>query len=96
MWDRRNLRRWSRGRRLRSVKTGFLRRVCRIRRAGTTCNSDQWRYEKEFTDYHTVPKGAAWAKGHTADLQVQAVRNGWLPFYRNSTEGWRSGWLEDR
>ena len=44
-------------------------------------NSDQWRYEKEFTDYHTVPKGATWAKGHTADLQVQAVRNGWLPFY---------------
>ncbi len=44
-------------------------------------NSDQWRYEKEFTDYHTVPKGASWAKGHTADLQVQAVRNGWLPFY---------------
>ncbi|MEP6715082.1 MAG: nitrate reductase subunit alpha [Terriglobia bacterium] len=44
-------------------------------------HDDQWRYEKEFTDYHTVPKGATWAKGHTADLQVQAVRNGWLPFY---------------
>ncbi|MDE3197046.1 MAG: nitrate reductase subunit alpha [Acidobacteriota bacterium] len=44
-------------------------------------HNDQWRYEKEFTDYHSVPRGAAWAKGHTADLQVQAVRNGWLPFY---------------
>ena len=44
-------------------------------------HTDQWRYEKEFTDYHTVPRGATWAKGHTADIQVQAVRNGWLPFY---------------
>lgn len=44
-------------------------------------HNDQWRYEKEFTDYHTVPHGAQWAKGHTADIQVQAVRNGWLPFY---------------
>jgi nitrate reductase alpha subunit len=44
-------------------------------------HNDQWRYEKAFTDYHAVPKSASWAKGHTADLQVQAVRNGWLPFY---------------
>jgi len=44
-------------------------------------HTDQWRYEREFTDYHTVPQGSQWAKGHTADIQVQAVRNGWLPFY---------------
>ncbi len=47
-------------------------------------HSDQWRYEKAFTDYHTVPIDAcddSIAKGHTMDLQVQAVRNGWLPFY---------------
>ena len=44
-------------------------------------HNDQWRYEKEFTDYQAVPHGASWAKGHTADIQVQAVRNGWLPFY---------------
>jgi nitrate reductase alpha subunit len=46
-------------------------------------NSDQWRYEKEFTDYHTVPTGKknAFATGHTMDMQVKAVRNGWLPFY---------------
>lgn len=49
-------------------------------------HTDQWRYEKEFTDYHTVPKRAAesetsTAKGHTMDLQVRAVRQGWLPFY---------------
>jgi nitrate reductase / nitrite oxidoreductase, alpha subunit len=44
-------------------------------------HTDQWRYEREFTDYHTVPQGSKWATGHTADIEVQAVRNGWLPFY---------------
>ena len=58
-------------------------------------HSDQWRYEKDFTDYHTVPKqhgnakgtggkdtgGHNMAQGHAMDMQVRAVRNGWLPFY---------------
>jgi nitrate reductase alpha subunit len=47
-------------------------------------HSDQWRYEKDFTDYHTVPKHApanTTAQGHTMDMQVRAVRQGWLPFY---------------
>ncbi|NUQ64227.1 MAG: nitrate reductase subunit alpha, partial [Pirellulales bacterium] len=47
-------------------------------------HTDQWRYEKEFTDYHTVPKnadGSPAVGGHTMDHQVRAVRNGWLPFY---------------
>ncbi|MCA9229991.1 MAG: nitrate reductase subunit alpha [Planctomycetales bacterium] len=47
-------------------------------------HSDQWRYEKDFTDYHTVPKQRdedSMAKGHAMDMQVRAVRNGWLPFY---------------
>jgi nitrate reductase alpha subunit len=47
-------------------------------------HTDQWRYEKEFTDYHTVPlkqEAGSLAKGHTMDVQVKAVRNGWLPFY---------------
>ncbi|MFQ5627177.1 MAG: nitrate reductase subunit alpha [bacterium] len=47
-------------------------------------NTDQWRYEKAFTDYHTVPpnqKEGSLALGHTMDAQVRAVRNGWLPFY---------------
>ncbi len=47
-------------------------------------HTDQWRYEKEFTDYHTVPKGNkenTFAQGHTIDTQIKAVRNGWLPFY---------------
>jgi nitrate reductase alpha subunit len=47
-------------------------------------HTDQWRYEKNFTDYHTVPAeqpDGSLAAGHTADTQVRAVRNGWLPFY---------------
>ena len=47
-------------------------------------HTDQWRYEKEFTDYHTVPQDqreGSIAGGHTMDLQVKAVKNGWLPFY---------------
>ncbi|MCH8327332.1 MAG: nitrate reductase subunit alpha, partial [Candidatus Marinimicrobia bacterium] len=47
-------------------------------------HSDQWRYERDFTDYHTVPKNAAedsLAKGHTMDMQVRAVKSGWLPFF---------------
>lgn len=47
-------------------------------------HSDQWRYEKQFTDYHTVPESSdesSLARGHTMDIQARAVRNGWLPFY---------------
>jgi len=52
-------------------------------------NTDQWRYEKSFTDYHTVPPNqpeGSLAKGHTMDAQVRAVRNGWLPFYPQFNE----------
>jgi len=47
-------------------------------------HSDQWRYEKSFTDYHTVPQDQeenSLAQGHTIDVNIKAVRNGWLPFY---------------
>jgi nitrate reductase alpha subunit len=47
-------------------------------------HSDQWRYERSFRDYHTVPEGQpekSLVDGHTADVNVRAVRNGWLPFY---------------
>jgi len=47
-------------------------------------HTDQWRYEKEFTDYHTVPENqeeGSLSQGHTMDVQVRAVKNGWLPFY---------------
>ena len=55
-------------------------------------NSEQWRYEREFSAYHTMPQngpqngaaangGASIAGGHTVDVQAKAVRCGWLPFY---------------
>ncbi|HUK88734.1 MAG TPA: molybdopterin-dependent oxidoreductase, partial [Terriglobales bacterium] len=46
-------------------------------------HTDQWRYERDFTDYHAVPacKDGSLAHGHTMDLQARAVRSGWLPFY---------------
>jgi nitrate reductase alpha subunit len=45
-------------------------------------HSDQWRYEKEYADYHTVPPSdGRWRHGHAMDVQVRAVKNGWLPFY---------------
>ena len=43
-------------------------------------NSDQWRYEAEFTEYSAVPKEARWAKGHALDLQAKSVRLGWMPY----------------
>ncbi|HOJ75094.1 MAG TPA: nitrate reductase subunit alpha [Phycisphaerae bacterium] len=47
-------------------------------------HTDQWRYEKSFTDYHTLPAhqpAGSLAEGHTIDIQARAVRSGWLPFY---------------
>lgn len=45
-------------------------------------HSDQWRYERSFTEYHRLPDGASAAsRDHTMDHQVRAVRRGWLPFY---------------
>ncbi len=47
-------------------------------------HTDQWRYERPFSDYHTVPPDqpdGSLATGHTMDAQVRAVRSGWLPFY---------------
>jgi len=44
-------------------------------------NSDQWRYEGDFTDYAAVPNQSRWAKGHAIDQVTRAVRMGWMPFY---------------
>jgi nitrate reductase / nitrite oxidoreductase, alpha subunit len=47
-------------------------------------HTDQWRYEGNFTGYHTVPPAdgnGSLARGHTMQMQVRAVRSGWLPFY---------------
>jgi nitrate reductase alpha subunit len=41
-------------------------------------HSDQWRYERGYTDYDTVPD--ATPVDHTIDHQARAVRRGWLPF----------------
>ena len=43
-------------------------------------HSDQWRYDGEFREYHKCPDSDH-TKGHTADFNVKAVKNGWLPFY---------------
>ncbi len=44
-------------------------------------NSDQWRYEGDFTEYASVPPQARWAKGHAMDLETKAVHMGWMPYY---------------
>jgi nitrate reductase alpha subunit len=47
-------------------------------------HSDQWRYERSFRDYLTVPEDQPEdniVEEHTIDSNVRAVRNGWLPFY---------------
>ena len=44
-------------------------------------NSDQWRYEGDFTDYAHVPPQTKWAKGHAMDLEAMAVRMGWMPYF---------------
>ena len=49
-------------------------------------NSDQWRYERVFTDPQPVSRPSAeshrdMTQEHTLDAQVRAVRMGWLPSY---------------
>lgn len=49
-------------------------------------HSDQWRYERGFLAYDSLPSkdnaGVPEAKHpHTIDIQAQAVRRGWLPFF---------------
>ena len=42
-------------------------------------HTDQWRYEKGLPEPH--PAEGPFAKAHTMDLQADAVRMGWLPFF---------------
>ncbi|MDP2731194.1 MAG: nitrate reductase subunit alpha [Dehalococcoidales bacterium] len=44
-------------------------------------HTDQWRYEGSFTRYQPPPGDSSLTSGHTMDMQVKAVRMGWLPFY---------------
>ena len=53
-------------------------------------HSDQWRYEATVVEGKPANDSEDLTAGHTMDLQVKAVRMGWLPFYpqfnRNTTE----------
>lgn len=44
-------------------------------------NSDQWRYEGDFTEYAPGKPKTKWAKGHAMDLEALSVRLGWMPYY---------------
>jgi nitrate reductase alpha subunit len=55
-------------------------------------HSGQWRYERGFGEYQPIPSPpphsgngnggrASLTQGHTMDVQAQAVRMGWLPFF---------------
>jgi nitrate reductase / nitrite oxidoreductase, alpha subunit len=43
-------------------------------------HSDQWRYERGYRDYDSVPEADVHDR-HTIDHQARAVRSGWLPFF---------------
>lgn len=50
-------------------------------------HSDQWRYDKPFNEMCAVAdESHPMSTGHTADKQVMAIRNGWLPCYPQFTK----------
>jgi nitrate reductase alpha subunit len=44
-------------------------------------HSDQWRYERGYRDYDSLPSDHPERFDHTIDHQARAVRQGWLPFF---------------
>ncbi len=44
-------------------------------------HSDQWRYERGYREYDSLPGGHPERFDHTIDHQARAVRQGWLPFF---------------
>jgi len=44
-------------------------------------HSDQWRYERGYRDYDSLPENHPEQHDHTIDHQARAVRQGWLPFF---------------
>jgi nitrate reductase alpha subunit len=48
-------------------------------------HSDQWRYERGFRAYDTLPDRDG-RFDHTIDHQARAVRSGWLPFFPQFNE----------
>lgn len=49
-------------------------------------HSDQWRYERGYRDYDSLPKEHADRADHTIDHQARAVRQGALPFFPQFNE----------
>ncbi len=53
-------------------------------------HSDQWRYERGYREYDSLPGEHPERFDHTIDHQARAVRQGWLPFFpqfkQNPTE----------
>ena len=49
-------------------------------------HTDQWRYDSNYNEINSSPEEHPYAKGHTADMNARAVRNGWLPFYPQYTD----------
>lgn len=50
-------------------------------------HTDQWRYEEGFLEnVPSAEKSKAFSYTHTMDAQIQAVRNGWLPFFPQFNE----------
>ncbi len=44
-------------------------------------HSDQWRYERGYREYDSLPDNHPERFDHTLDHQARAVRRGWLPFF---------------
>ncbi len=44
-------------------------------------HSDQWRYERGYREYDSLPSVHPAKFDHTIDHQARAVRKGWLPFF---------------
>ena len=44
-------------------------------------HSDQWRYERGYREYDSLPDDHPELFDHTLDHQARAVRRGWLPFF---------------
>ncbi len=44
-------------------------------------HSDQWRYERGYREYDSLPDSHPERFDHTIDHQARAVRMGWLPFF---------------
>ncbi len=49
-------------------------------------HSDQWRYERGYRDYDSLPEDHPERFDHTLDHQARAVRQGWLPFFPQFSE----------